>query len=78
MNDIYGNIEEYNPNKELKLLMIFDDMTADRLGNKNLNLVATEMFIRRRNLNTSLVFITQYYFAVAKNIRLKFYYENSK
>ena len=61
MNDIYGNIEEYNPNKELKLLMIFDDMTADRLGNKNLNLVATEMFIRRRNLNTSLVFITQYY-----------------
>ena len=78
MNDIYGNIEEYNPNKELKLLMIFDDMTADRLGNKNLNLVATELFIRRRNLNTSLVFITQYYFAVAKNIRLKFYYENSK
>ena len=78
MNDIYGNIEEYNPNKELKLLMIFDDMTADRLGNKNLNLVATEMFIRRRNLNTSLVFITQYHFAVAKNIRLKFYYENSK
>ena len=78
MNDIYGNIEEYNPNKELKLLMIFDDMAADRLGNKNLNLVATEMFIRRRNLNTSLVFITQYYFAVAKNIRLKFYYENSK
>ena len=78
MNDIYGNIEEYNPNKELKLLMIFDDMTADRLGNKNLNLVATETFIRRRNLNTSLVFITQYYFAVAKNIRLKFYYENSK
>ena len=78
MNDIYGNIEEYNPNKELKLLMIFDDMTADRLGNKNLNLVATEMFIRRRNLNTSLVFITQYYFAVAKNIRLKVYYENSK
>ena len=78
MNDIYGNIEEYNTNKELKLLMIFDDMTADRLGNKNLNLVATEMFIRRRNLNTSLVFITQYYFAVAKNIRLKFYYENSK
>ena len=78
MNDIYGNIEEYNPNKELKLLMIFDDMTADRLGNKNLNLVATEMFIRRRNLNASLVFITQYYFAVAKNIRLKFYYENSK
>ena len=58
--------------------MIFDDMTADRLGNKNFNLVATEMFIRRRNLNTSLVFITQYYFAVAKNIRLKFYYENSK
>ena len=48
MNDIYGIIEEYNPNKELKLLMVFDEKTADMLSNKNLNLVATELFIRRR------------------------------
>ena len=48
MNDIYGIIEEYNPNKELKLLMVFDDKTADMLSNKNLNLVATELFIRQR------------------------------
>ena len=48
MNDIYGIIEEYNPNKELKLLMVFHEKTADMLSNKNLNLVATELFIRRR------------------------------
>ena len=48
MNDIYGFIEEYNPNKELKLLMVFDDKTADMLSNKDLNLVATELFIRQR------------------------------
>ena len=48
MNDIYGIIEEYNPNKELKLLMVFDDKTADMLSNKDLNLVATELFIRQR------------------------------
>ena len=48
MNDIYGIIEEYNPNKEIKLLMVFDDKTADMLSNKDLNLVATELFIRQR------------------------------
>ena len=67
---IYKNIEEYNPNKNKKILTVFDDMIADILSNKKLNPVVTELFIKRRKLNISLVFITQSYFAVPKNIRL--------
>ena len=70
MDDIYKNIEEYNPNKKHKILIIFDDMIADMLNNKRLNPVVTELFIRGRKLNISLVFILQSYFAVPKNIRL--------
>ena len=36
MDDIYKNIEEYNPNKKHKILIIFDEMIADMLSNKNL------------------------------------------
>ena len=45
-------------------------MIADMLSNKDLNPVATELFIRGRKLNISLVFITQTYFAVPNNIRV--------
>ena len=45
-------------------------MIADMLSNKNLKPIVTELFIRGRKLNISLVFITQSYFAVSKNIRL--------
>ena len=45
-------------------------MIADMLSNKKLNPIVTELFIRGRKLNISLVFITQSYFAVPKNIRL--------
>ena len=51
-------IEEYNPNKKRKILIIYDDMIADMLNNKNLNKVVTEVFIRDRKLKISLVFIT--------------------
>ena len=40
------------------------------LSNTKINPVVTELFIRGRNLNISLVFITQFYFAEPKNIRL--------
>ena len=63
-------IEEYNPNKKRKILIIYDDMIADMLNNKNLNKVVTEVFIRDRKLKISLVFITQSYCAVPKNNRL--------
>ena len=55
MDDIYKNIEEYNPNMKFKILIVFDDMTAVSLVIKNL--IVTESFIRGRNLNISLVFI---------------------
>ena len=59
MDDIYKNIEENNPNKNCKMLVVFDDMIADMLSNKKLNPVVNELFIRGRKLNISLVFITQ-------------------
>ena len=70
MNDIYKNIEEYNPNKKRKILIVFDDMIADMLSNKKLNPIVTELFIRSKKLNISLVFITKSYFVLPKNIRL--------
>ena len=70
MGDIYKNIEEHHPNKKFKILIVFDDMITDMLSNKKLNPIVTELFIRCRKLNNFLVFITQSYFAVPKNIRL--------
>ena len=68
MNDIYKNIEEYNLNKECKILIAFDDMIADMFTNIELNSIVTELFIRGRRLTFLLFFITQSYFAVPKNI----------
>ena len=70
MDGIYENFEEYNPNKELKILIIFDDMIADILSNKKLQSIVTELFIRGRKLNISLVFIAESFFALPKNVRL--------
>ena len=57
-NGIYKNIEEYNPNKERKVWIVFDDMIADMLSNKKLNPIVTELFIRGRKLNISFVFLS--------------------
>ena len=70
MPDVYKNIDEYNIDKEHKILIIFDNMIADMINNKNLNSVVTELFIRDRKLNIYLVFITQSYFKVPKDVRL--------
>ena len=70
MQDVYKNIEEYNTDKERKVLIAFDDMIADMINNKKLNSIITELFIRGRKLNISLVFITQSYFKVPKDVRL--------
>ena len=64
MNKVYKNIDNYNPNKENKILIVFDDMIADMINNKKLNSIVTELFIRGRKLNISLIFITQSYFKV--------------
>ena len=70
MQDVYKNIDEYNTDRERKVLIAFDDMIADMINNKKINLIVTELFIRDRNLNISLVFITQSYFKVPKDVRL--------
>ena len=70
MRDVYKNINYYNPDKENKILIVFDDMIADMINNKNLNSALTELFIRGRKLNISLVFIAQSYLKVSKDIRL--------
>ena len=70
MHDVYGNINDYNPDKENKILIVFDDMIADMINNKKLNSIVTELFIRGKKLNNSLVFITQSYFKVPKDVRL--------
>ena len=62
MQDVYRNIEDYNPRKNRKVLIVFDDMIADMINNKKLDSVVTELFIRGRKLNISIVFITQSYF----------------
>ena len=70
MQDVYKNIEDYNPGKERKILIVFDDMVADMINNKKLNSVVTELFIRGRKLNISIVFNMQSYFKVPKDVRL--------
>ena len=68
MRDVYKNINYYNPDKENKILIVFDDM----IHNKKLDSIVTELFIRGRKLNISLVFITQSYFIVQKDVSFLF------
>ena len=70
MQDVYKNIEDYNPRKKRKVLIIFDNMIADIINNNKLNPIVTELFIRGRKLNISIVFIMQSYFKVPKDVRL--------
>ena len=55
MHKVYKNFDNYNPDKENKILIVFDDMIADMIKNKKLNSIVTELFIRGRKLNISLV-----------------------
>ena len=70
MHNAYNNINRYNPDKENKILIVFDVMIAVMNNNKKLNSIVIELFIRGRNLNISLVFITQSYFKVPLDVRL--------
>ena len=68
MDDIYKDIKIQS--KQRTILNVFDDLIADMLVIKKLNPAVSELFIKGRKLNISLVFITQSCFAVPKNIRL--------
>ena len=70
MQDVHKNIEDCNPIKKRKILLVFDDMIADMIKNNKLNPIVTQLFIRGRKLNISIVFITQSYFKVPKDLRL--------
>ena len=70
MCDVYKNIDEYNVDKDRKILIAFDDMISDIIKNKKLNSIVTELFIRGRKINICLVFIIQSYFKVPKDVRL--------
>ena len=72
LQDVYKNIDEYNADKEHKILKVFDDMIADMVNNKKPNSVVTKLFIGGRKLNISIVFITQSYFKVPKDVRLNY------
>ena len=78
MDDDYENIDEYKPNRKTKILIAFDDMIADIMTNKKYQVITKELFIRCRKLNVSLVFITQFYFFVPKDVKFNalFDYEN--
>ena len=70
MDDVYENINDYNPIRKIKKLIAFDDMIADIMTNKRFRAIIKELFIRCRKLHISLVFITQSYFSVPKDVRL--------
>ena len=66
MDDIYKNIEKCNPYKKRIILIVYDDMIADKLSNKKLNPIVTELFIRSRKLNLCHAFIMESYFLYQK------------
>ena len=70
MDDVYENINDYNSSRRRKILFVFDDMIADIMTNRRLQAIIKQLFIRCRKLNILLVFITQSYFAVLKDVRL--------
>ena len=63
---LLDTMEEYILNKEDKILIVIDDMIADMLINEKLSQIVSELFIRGKKPNISVVFITQRYFAVSK------------
>ena len=72
MDDVCNNVNDYNPKRKRKILIVFDDMIADIITNKRFQAIIKELFIRCRKLNISLVFIPQSYFSVPKEVRLNF------
>ena len=70
MDDVYENINNYNLTREIKNLIVFDEMIANIMTKRQFQAVIKELFIRCRKLNIALAFITQSYFSVPKDLRL--------
>ena len=75
IDDFYENIEDFNPMKKRKVLVLFDDMIADIKANKKLSVFVTELFLRGRKLNILFVFKSEFYLKIPKTIRLSATYE---
>ena len=70
IDDVLENLEDYNPTKKRRVLIVFDDMIANIESNKKLSPIVTELFLGGRDLNFSLDFISQSYSEVPKTMRL--------
>ena len=70
MNDVLEDINNYNKNRDKKVLIIFDDLISDIMRSEKFKAIVKELFIRCRKLNISIVFITQSYFRTPKDARL--------
>ena len=70
MDDVFGNIDDYNKKRKRKVLLVFDDMIADIMSSTKFQAIIKELFITCRKLNISIVFITQSYFRTPKDARL--------
>ena len=72
MAGVYNNTDDYNRRRKRKILIVFDDMVADIMTNEKFQAIVKELFIRYIKLNISLIFFTQPYFSVPKEVRFKF------
>ena len=70
MDDVLDVINNYNKNRDKKVLIVFDDMIADIEYNKNFKRIIKELFYRAHKINVSIVFIMQSYFRALKDTRL--------
>ena len=70
MGGVYNNIDDYNTKRKRGILIMFCDMIADIMTNKRFEVIIKELFLRCRKLIISLVFISDFYFSVSKEVRL--------
>ena len=70
MDNVFEDIDDYNPNGQWKILIVFDDMIADIMANKKFQVIIKKLFIRCKKLNISVMFMTRSYFSVPKDVRL--------
>ena len=70
MKDLYKSIEECNPGKYKKVLIVLDDMISDVTSNKKLHPVATKLFNWGQKWSIALVFITKPYSLEPNTLRL--------
>ena len=68
MQDVYKNIYEYNQGKKCKILIILNEMIADKLSNKSFNQTVTDLFIYYKKKTN--FFITKSYFALPQNAKI--------